>query len=170
MPRELLIMRHAKSAWDTDAPTDFDRPLAKRGLKAAPRMGKWIRRQGLVPDHIICSPARRAQQTVHLACKGMKIDKNKIKWDPTIYGADTQDFLAILAKVPKSVQRAMLVGHNPGLEFLFGYLHVMPEGSPYEDALIKTATVVALEMPDDWSSLPGGCARLIKRKNPRDLK
>ncbi len=30
MPRQLLILRHAKSAWDTDAPTDFERPLAKK--------------------------------------------------------------------------------------------------------------------------------------------
>ena len=61
--RELLILRHAKSAWDTDAVSDFDRPLAKRGRKDAPRMGKWLRRRRLVPGYVLSSPARRAPWT-----------------------------------------------------------------------------------------------------------
>ncbi|MBF0589087.1 MAG: histidine phosphatase family protein [Magnetococcales bacterium] len=172
MPRELLILRHAKSAWDTDAPTDFERPLARRGLKAAPRMGKWIRRQKMIPDHIIASPARRAQQTVKLACKAMKVSKKEINQDARIYGASTEDFLTILAETPKSAQRVMLVGHNPGLEFLFAYLCELPDNGPfdYEAGLIKTATAVLLEMPDDWSTLPSGCARLVVKQNPRQLK
>ena len=35
----LVLLRHAKSSWDTPSLADFDRPLAKRGQKAAPRMG-----------------------------------------------------------------------------------------------------------------------------------
>ena len=64
MPRELLILRHAKSAWDTNAPSDFERPLAKRGRRAAPRVGRWLEEQGLIPDHVVSSPAERAKQTV----------------------------------------------------------------------------------------------------------
>ena len=40
MSRHLLILRHAKSDWDTDAATDFERPLAKRGERDAPRIGR----------------------------------------------------------------------------------------------------------------------------------
>ncbi|MGH8513640.1 MAG: SixA phosphatase family protein, partial [Gammaproteobacteria bacterium] len=39
--RRLLVMRHAKSDWDSGAGSDFDRPLAKRGERDAPRMGRW---------------------------------------------------------------------------------------------------------------------------------
>ena len=39
---ELLIMRHAKSDWGVGLASDRERPLAKRGVKDAKRMGKVI--------------------------------------------------------------------------------------------------------------------------------
>ncbi len=57
MSRHLLLLRHAKSAWNTGAAKDFDRPLANRGERDAPTMGKWLKKQGLVPDTVISSPA-----------------------------------------------------------------------------------------------------------------
>jgi phosphohistidine phosphatase len=65
MSRELLVLRHAKSAWDTDAPSDFARPLSKRGRKAAPRVGRWLRAHRLQPDLVVASTALRVRQTVH---------------------------------------------------------------------------------------------------------
>jgi len=50
MPRELLILRHAKSDWDSKAASDFDRPLARRGKQDAPKIGAWHYREGLIPD------------------------------------------------------------------------------------------------------------------------
>ena len=74
MSRELLVLRHAKSAWDTNAPSDFERPLAKRGRRAAPRVGRWLEEQGLIPDHVVSSPAERAKQTVIAVCQALGID------------------------------------------------------------------------------------------------
>ena len=59
MPR-LILLRHAKSAWPDGAP-DVDRPLAKRGREAAPRMGGYLAEEGLIPDLVLVSPARRAR-------------------------------------------------------------------------------------------------------------
>ncbi|MGN7610573.1 SixA phosphatase family protein [Magnetococcales bacterium HHB-1] len=172
MARQLIILRHAKSAWNTDAPTDFDRPLAPRGLKAAPKMGRWMKKKNMIPDLTISSPAERARQTVTLASQAMGLSNKKIakiKWDLRIYGADTEDFLEILGGIPQTVNRAMLVGHNPGLEDLVSYLvDVQMDGY---DALItmKTATVAQLRMPKDWQSLSRGCAELIRLQHPREL-
>ena len=69
MSRELLILRHAKSAWDTSAATDFERPLAKRGRRDAPRVGRFLLDQGLIPDYVVSSPAERAKQTVIGVCE-----------------------------------------------------------------------------------------------------
>ena len=55
MPRELLILRHAKSAWDTPAASDYERPLNGRGKRDAPRIGAWLCAQGLLPDHVLAS-------------------------------------------------------------------------------------------------------------------
>ena len=53
MSRELLVLRHAKSAWDTGAARDFDRPLSKRGRRDAPRVGRFLARSGLTPDYVV---------------------------------------------------------------------------------------------------------------------
>jgi phosphohistidine phosphatase len=169
MSRQLIILRHAKSAWDTDATTDFERPLAKRGKGDAPRMGQWMLENGLVPDHIVSSPALRAKQTALKACKAMDINKNKINWDPRVYGAGTEDLLEVLSEVPRKAFRVMLVGHNPGMEFLFAYLAKKGDSDGLENSPIKTATAVVLEMPDGWKSIQSGSAKIIKVQYPREL-
>ena len=45
MPRELLLLRHAKSDWESGFLNDFDRPLAKRGRQDAPAVGNGCRRR-----------------------------------------------------------------------------------------------------------------------------
>jgi phosphohistidine phosphatase len=75
MSRELLLLRHAKSDWETGALDDFDRPLAKRGRKEAPGVGEWLLREGLVPDLVISSPAERAKETASLVCDAMDFKK-----------------------------------------------------------------------------------------------
>ena len=170
MARFLLIMRHAKSAWDTPAPSDFERPLAKRGLRDAPRMGKWMHKEKLHPDHVVSSPAERARQTVIAATKELGFKKKKIAWDSRIYGGDAEDLLEVLADCPKKADRVMIVGHNPGLEYLAHYLVGDNDTGDWSSGLIKTATVVHLEMPDDdWSKLSSGCAKTLRMVHPREL-
>ena len=60
-PRRLILLRHAKSDWP-DVP-DQERPLAKRGRRDAPVVGRWLRGHGYLPDTVICSVARRTRQT-----------------------------------------------------------------------------------------------------------
>lgn len=169
MTRQLFIMRHAKSSWETEAETDFERPLAKRGKIDAPRMGTWLLENQWVPDHVVSSPAERAKQTALKACKSLGIHKDDIFWDPRIYGAGTQDLLHVLAEVPPHASRVLLVGHNPGLEFLFSFLaeensEISPDLNP-----IKTATVVLLDIPCDWKEIEPGCAKVMAIQYPRDL-
>ena len=80
MSRTLILLRHGKSDWSTDA-DDFDRPLKKRGRNASSKAGKWLHEKMLVPDFVITSRAKRAVQTAELACKSMGI---KIKERPPI--------------------------------------------------------------------------------------
>ncbi len=62
--RRLLLLRHAKSAWDDPGMADRDRPLAPRGLRDAALMAAEIQRRGLHADRILCSPARRTRETL----------------------------------------------------------------------------------------------------------
>jgi len=168
MSRQLMILRHAKSDWDNNALTDFDRPLAARGKKDAPRMGAWLREQGLIPDYVVSSPAKRAKQTVRKVCEELGIADTAINWEPSIYEASRYALGQVLAGCPAQAQRVLLVGHNPGLENLLAFLcDSVPQST--DGKLLPTATVAQLAMPDDWSQLEPSTAQLIKLTRPRSL-
>ena len=168
MSRQLLILRHAKSAWATEAPTDFERPLAKRGLRDAPRIGVWLREQQLAPDHIISSPAVRAQQTALGVLEGLAMASDAVHWEPRIYEASLGILLTILEACPATAAKTLIIGHNPGLEYLLQYLaDAIPQ--PDDGKLLPTATVAHLAMPDQWENLQAGCARLIAITRPRSV-
>ena len=62
--KSLLLLRHAKSSWKEAELADHERPLNKRGRADAPRMGRLLMEQDLVPDLILSSTAKRARQTI----------------------------------------------------------------------------------------------------------
>jgi phosphohistidine phosphatase len=169
MSRQLLILRHAKSSWDSDAPTDFERPLSKRGQHDAPRMGAWLRQQGCIPDYVVSSPAKRAKQTVRRVCEALAIETDQTHWEPRIYEASPGTLLHVLADCPDKAETVLLVGHNPGLESLVEYLCGDRTPAPTDGKLLPTATVARLAMPDDWGQLETGCAHLISITRPRSL-
>ena len=170
MPRELLILRHAKSAWDTDAPSDFERPLAKRGRRDAPRVGRFLRDQGLVPDYVVSSPAERARQTVIAVCAKMDIEPEQINWDSRIYHGSSGSLLSVLNGCPPHARRVMIAGHNPGLEILLRNLCNDEVPMPSDYKLMPTAAVAHLEILSEWSQLKGGLARLVSLTRARSLK
>jgi phosphohistidine phosphatase len=170
MPRELLILRHAKSDWDTKVASDFDRPLAKRGRKDAPRVGEWLYREGLIPQVIVSSPAQRARDTTLKVCKCLDLPKQDIQWDDDVYDADLPALLRVLSRVPQTAELVLLVGHNPGLEELLRFLAGNDVDEPADGKLLPTATVARLEMPNEWMQLEGGCAGLVAIVRPKQLK
>ena len=161
--KELLLLRHGKSDWNTDT-TDFYRPLNKRGKRNAQRMGEWLDEQKLVPDLIISSPAIRALTTAEIICAAMELPIHSIQTEKCIYEASLADLRQVLLHVPDSVQRLLLVGHNPGFESLLGYLAPnIP--IPDDGKLMPTATSAYLQLDPQWSALQGNC--IIQR--PKDL-
>lgn len=169
MSRELLILRHAKSAWDTDAATDFDRSLANRGLKAAPRVGRFLLEQNLLPDYVVSSPAVRAKETVVLVCEKLGFDPARINWDHRIYEAWTNSLVNVLRECPEHAERVLIAGHNPGLETLLQYLCKERIPFPYDGKLMPTAALAHLQVHSDWDKLDQGVASLVSITRSRDL-
>ena len=125
MPRELILLRHGKSDWNTDT-DDFNRPLKDRGKRGAQRIGVWLAQQELIPDLIMTSPAERALVTAQKCCKAMGMGSDDVNTDRAIYLATRQELLDALATCPSDAHRVMLVGHNPGVEDLLEYLSSTP--------------------------------------------
>ena len=115
--KTILLFRHAKSSRDDAGLRDYDRPLAARGLRDAPRMGDEIARRGWVPDITLVSAARRTRETWMLASKAMGAEVPATFLD-SIYEAEWQTLLAALRGVDPAIDTALMVGHNPGMEDL----------------------------------------------------
>ncbi len=102
--------------------TTLNRPLAKRGLKDAPRMGKFLKKTGRTPDIIISSTAQRAKETSQLAVEGMIEDESIITWNSDLYYGSMRDYLKAIQSTDEEVERVMIVGHNPKMEDTAGAL------------------------------------------------
>lgn len=170
--RTLSLLRHAKSSWDDEMQADFDRPLAPRGEKAAPLMGRHMREIGLRPDLVICSPAVRTRQTAKLALKQLAIPKLPIVYDKAIYEAATGDLLARLQRVERTVGHVLMIGHNPGLQRL---VMLLADGRLEGDAAaiaekLPTGALVVLDLDiDDWATIGPGCGTVTHFATPRGL-
>lgn len=162
--RELMLVRHAKSDWKQTDLADIDRPLSDKGKKHALKMGKWLKSQGLLPDLILVSPAQRAQQTLRRICS--ECPANAVTID-ALYLADLDTLQKVLAEAP-SAKRVMIIGHNPGLELLYRFLHNEPE----EDSihLFPTASLAQFILPQDWHNLEQGDGKLTQFIRPKDIQ
>jgi phosphohistidine phosphatase len=161
--KELLLLRHGKSDWNTNT-QDFYRPLNKRGNRNAKEMGEWLNQLKLMPDLIISSPATRALTTAEIVGKILGIEHDSIQIEQSIYEASVSDLHRLLSQIPASVHRLLLVGHNPGFEYLVHQLAPkIPAAS--NGNLIPTATIAFLQLDSQWSHLQGDS--FIQR--PKDL-
>jgi phosphohistidine phosphatase len=113
----LSLLRHAKSNWDNPGAKDFDRPLAKRGEEAAPRMGAFMAKNGIAPELILCSPAVRTRQTLDLVLPQLA-GTATVAYEEAFYLAAPSVLLARLRKVGAKVHHLMIVGHDPGMQGL----------------------------------------------------
>jgi phosphohistidine phosphatase len=168
MTHELLILRHGKSDWDAGT-DDYHRPLMDRGKRGAQRMGIWLLQRQLLPDLIVSSPAERALVTAQKLCKAAGMGDKGIQRDERVYGATAGDLLEVLAGTPESVQRLMLVGHNPGLEDLLILLAGAAVAIPDDGKLLPTATLARLTVTNAWKDLAPGCALLESITRPANL-
>ena len=154
--KTLTLIRHAKSNWDNPALDDVDRPLNPRGKRDAPVMGKRLADRKLDLELIVSSPAKRALTTARVIAKALAYDKEKIRTDPSVYQAEVEDLLRVIRGLPAEVDRAALVGHNPGFTDLANAL----TGGHIEN--VPTCGMVHLElMADTWVPADRGAAVLV---------
>jgi phosphohistidine phosphatase len=132
MTKTLLLMRHGKSSWKDKKIPDFKRPLKKRGKAASAEIGRILRENELIPQVILSSPALRASQTAEIVAQesGFPI---KVTFVDSFYMAEPDVYFKYLSGLDESLERVLIVSHNPGLEafmqLLDGKLEALPTGS-----------------------------------------
>jgi phosphohistidine phosphatase len=169
--KTLTLLRHAKSAWDDPARRDFDRPLNRKGRRAAWLIGAEMRERGLAFDRVVASPAARVVET--LADVGEAYGQPiRARYDERLYLASVATLLEIVHATDDGAQRLLLVGHNPGLERLAMLLTRDEGGGLRGEMSVKypTATIVEISLPvDRWRDVAAGVGRVERFIRPRDL-
>lgn len=161
--KTLLIMRHAKSSWKEADLDDYDRPLNKRGKRDAPRVGELLRQQGLLPDLILSSTAKRAHATAQLVAEACGY-QGEMLLQRDLYAAGAEAFLDALQHVSHEYDCVMIVGHNPGLEELLEALTGDAEPLP-------TAALAQVQLLlGEWAELDEDTeGRLVNIWKPREI-
>ena len=172
MIKTLLLLRHAKSSWDDSALADFDRPLAKRGRKTAPRVGRELARRGWLPDAALVSPSSRTRQTWDLMVSELP-NPPQPDFRKALYESSAEQLLGEVHKTAETVGTLLVVAHNPGLQDLALSLAGADSDSQAVEQVgekFPTAALARLVFDGQWDALRPGAARLTHCLRPKLLK
>ena len=161
--KTILLLRHAKSSWKDAGQTDHARPLNKRGLRDAPRMGRLIAEQNLTPNLIVSSSAVRAMHTAKAVAEAIDGLTPLVEEDE-LYLASPRAYIDTARYLEESFQRILFVGHNPGISELLNALTGC-------DTVMPTAALAQIELPiNQWNRLSRQTeGRLVALWRPKEI-
>lgn len=165
--RRLIVMRHAKSSWADPAQRDLDRPLNKRGRKAAQLLGAWLKRNGYRPDRALVSSARRTQET--WAGIVAEAGPAETSYVPELYHAGPETMRDVVCRVADAPCLLMLA-HQPGIGGFAARLLADPPADPDFGKFPTGATAVIDFDRDRWTDIGWGEGRLVAFVAPRTLE
>ena len=113
--KTLILVRHAKSSWDSIGLDDIERPLNDRGKKDAPAMAARLKEKKVEADIFISSPAKRAYRTAKYFAEEYGVSKKEILVIDKLYGASVTAFLEVVTNIKDDDKTAVIFSHNPGI-------------------------------------------------------
>lgn len=159
--KKVYLIRHAKSSWEEPWSNDHDRPLAPRGLRDAPKMGKRLKLKGIIPDKIISSTALRAKETAELIAEELKFPVKKIDFDSRLYHASASTYLHFIRQQDDKIDCLFVIGHNPGMNELIHHLGIDLDNLP-------TAGICGFESKENsWSDFKPKKTKMIYLDYPK---
>lgn len=149
MKKNIFLIRHAKSSWQSATLSDFERPLNERGERDAPIMGKILKDKGIIPDLIISSTAKRAQQTAKKMAKALGYDQDKIQFEESLYHCSPEQIFQVLQWLDASVSSVFIVAHNPGITHFCNQI-----STTFSLANMPTCGIVGFSCEaEDWTAV-----------------
>jgi phosphohistidine phosphatase len=162
--KELLLMRHAKSDWDTPFEGDHERPLSRKGIRDAQAIGLLLRRLDLVPDRAVSSSAVRARRTLEMAASAGDWHCRQ-EATPDLYECSVEQAFQVLQRAGRKPSRVLLVGHNPVWE---EFLACCVGGGRFR---LGTASLALVRFPhSDWAEVEPGSGTLVWLVKPKLLE
>jgi len=156
---ELWLLRHARARAAASDEKDIDRVLTESGRQSARNLGEWIQGSGLaVPTTVRTSPALRTRETARLVLDGLESPEQVV--EPALWEALEEDLIGVLQK-HQEADTLLLVGHNPGFEWLVQWL---TNQRPRLGIQPGTLVIIDAEMPP-----APGCGKIRTLIQPSDL-
>jgi phosphohistidine phosphatase len=163
MDRILVLIRHAKASLGNLLQSDFDRPLADRGERDAPALGSRLKAQGVVPDLIVSSTAKRAAQTAKKVAEGVGYDLHNIQWQDELYHCIPAVFEDVIYQLDDAANTVFIVAHNPGIS---DFVHNMIAALPIDGMPTCGAVAIRLEAKR-WSDFARAPKALLLFDTPK---
>jgi phosphohistidine phosphatase len=162
--KTLLLLRHAKSSWKDADVEDHERGLNKRGKRDAPKIGRLLRDENLLPELICSSTAKRCRKTADHVIEHSGY-RGETRFCGDLYEANGEKHRSFVARLDSGISRVLLIGHNPGLEEFLESL--TGAYSP-----LSTAALGHLELPiENWHDLNAETRGTLHRIwQPRELE
>lgn len=161
--KTVILFRHGKSDWEASYGSDHERPLAKRGRKAADLMGAFLAERREVPDLAISSTARRARDTLDRAVQAGDW-KCRIELLDELYLPSPYILFDVIQQQDESVSSVMLVGHQPAWS---DTLSLLVGGGDFR---FPTAAMARVDLDiDQWDEIEPGSGELRWLVTPREV-
>jgi len=160
--KRLTVMRHADARWKDPGTDDFARPLNRRGLSGAEAIAKRLLELEFVPDRLLASTARRAEQTADIVARELSLSVRHVQREERLYLASAADMLRLIQETGPRIAHLMVIGHNPGASDLIHLL--VPRGG------ISTLTTAALCSivfdTEHWHAIGPDCVKEVHHQAP----
>ncbi|RYD55567.1 MAG: histidine phosphatase family protein [Sphingobacteriales bacterium] len=163
MERTLVMIRHAKSSWANPLQSDFERPLNERGERDAPMMGARLKEQGILPDLIISSTAKRAKSTAKKIAAALDYDHSRIQMQDNLYHCIPSVFEEAIYAVDDKIKTLFIVAHNPGITDFVNQL----SGSFKIDNMPTCGVVVAKMNMEEWNQFANATKQVFLFDYPK---
>ena len=160
--KNLILVRHAKSSWETPL-KDRDRPLSKNGLQAAHLVSSYVSKYLPKTYLLWTSVAERASQTALIFAQNLSYPIESIIYKEELYTFDENQLTKVIKSCKNEFDSVILFGHNGAItNFVNKFGDVFIENVP-------TSGFVSLQFDvDDWSAIEKG--KTLKVIVPKDLK
>jgi phosphohistidine phosphatase len=169
--KKLFLLRHAKSDYPNNVNDDHARPLNKRGEADCRKIARYLKENNISPQAILASDATRTTSTINNLLRETA-SATQVQFLSKLYLATPGEILKEVAKIDNSLQSAMIVAHNPGIEQLARIL--IKDGKPESLAKIRikypTCALTCLELDtDSWSRIDPQSGYLANFITPKML-
>ena len=161
--KQIYVLRHAKSSWDNSNLSDFDRPLADRGISDAKKMSNFLKDMNIKIDKVLCSSAIRAKETFDLTADGFNFEIDKATYLDKLYFGDTTTIIQDLKELDESLNNILIVGHNPTLHYL---VEILTNESINR---FTTCNLATISHDGEWVSLNSQQCSLKSLIRPKEL-